>query len=261
MFPSGNQHGAAPSTSHEPDDDADDPSLTMSHDLLHHDADLLRQRRPAPRPRLHDDRRRRARALSPHARRRHAVPHRHRRARPEGRGGREQARADAAAARRSGRAAVRRDLEDARHRRATTSSAPPTRSTSSVVASCGSGSASTTPTTSTSRRTRAGTASAARRSTPRASSSRTATTWMCAVHKTPVDWIDKERSWFFRLSKYAEPLLAHIEAHPDFIRPEQYRNEIVVVPEGRPARSVGLAHELRVGHPGARARSRGPART
>ena len=57
-------------------------------DLLHHDADLLRQRRPAPRPRLHDDRRRRARALPPHARRRHAVPDRHRRARPEGRGGR-----------------------------------------------------------------------------------------------------------------------------------------------------------------------------
>src|SRR5690242_12268488 len=51
--------------------------------------------------------------------------------------------------------------------------------------------------------------------------------WVCAVHKKPVAWLDKERSWFFRLSKYAEPLLAHIEAHPDFIRPEAYRNEIV----------------------------------
>ncbi len=52
-------------------------------------------------------------------------------------------------------------------------------------------------------------------------------TWLCQVHKTPVSWLDKERSWFFKLSKYAAPLLAHIEAHPEFIRPEQYRNEIV----------------------------------
>jgi methionyl-tRNA synthetase len=51
--------------------------------------------------------------------------------------------------------------------------------------------------------------------------------WLCSIHKTPVAWLDKERSWFFKLSKYAEPLLRHIEAHPDFIRPEQYRNEIV----------------------------------
>ncbi len=52
-------------------------------------------------------------------------------------------------------------------------------------------------------------------------------TWVCATHKRPVSWLDKERSWFFRLSRYAEPLLAHIQAHPEFIRPEAYRNEIV----------------------------------
>ncbi len=51
--------------------------------------------------------------------------------------------------------------------------------------------------------------------------------WVCATHKKPVNWLDKERSWFFRLSKYAEPLLRHIEANPSFIRPEAYRNEIV----------------------------------
>jgi methionyl-tRNA synthetase len=49
----------------------------------------------------------------------------------------------------------------------------------------------------------------------------------CPTHKRAVSWLDKERSWFFRLSKYAEPLLAHIEKHPEFIRPESYRNEIV----------------------------------
>jgi methionyl-tRNA synthetase len=52
-------------------------------------------------------------------------------------------------------------------------------------------------------------------------------TWTCTTHKKPVDWVDKERSWFFRLSRYAEPLLRHIEAHPEFIRPEAYKNEIV----------------------------------
>ena len=52
-------------------------------------------------------------------------------------------------------------------------------------------------------------------------------TWCCAIHKTPVQWVDKERSWFFQLSRYAEPLLAHIERHPDFIRPDAYRNEVV----------------------------------
>ncbi len=51
--------------------------------------------------------------------------------------------------------------------------------------------------------------------------------WLCTVHKRPVEFIDKERSWFFKLSKYARPLLDHIEAHPEFIRPDAYRKEIV----------------------------------
>ncbi|HUJ62078.1 MAG TPA: methionine--tRNA ligase [Kofleriaceae bacterium] len=56
--------------------------------------------------------------------------------------------------------------------------------------------------------------------------------WVCAIHKRPVNWLDKERSWFFRLSRYAEPLLRHIEAHPEFVRPEQYRNEVVAFLRG-----------------------------
>ncbi|WP_255461788.1 MULTISPECIES: methionine--tRNA ligase [Methylosinus] len=43
---------------------------------------------------------------------------------------------------------------------------------------------------------------------------------------TPVEWVEEE-SWFFKLSAYQERLLAHYEAHPDFITPEKYRNEIV----------------------------------
>jgi methionyl-tRNA synthetase len=36
-----------------------------------------------------------------------------------------------------------------------------------------------------------------------------------------------EKSYFFRLSKYADRVLAHIESHPKFIRPETRRNEII----------------------------------
>lgn len=37
----------------------------------------------------------------------------------------------------------------------------------------------------------------------------------------------QEESYFFRMSKYADQLLAHIEAHPHFIRPESRRNEMI----------------------------------
>ncbi len=42
----------------------------------------------------------------------------------------------------------------------------------------------------------------------------------------PVDWVE-EPSYFFRLSAYTEPLLAHYEANPDFILPKTRRNEVV----------------------------------
>jgi methionyl-tRNA synthetase len=43
----------------------------------------------------------------------------------------------------------------------------------------------------------------------------------------PVTWSEKEQTYFFRLSAYADKLLAHYEAHPDFIGPEVRRNEVV----------------------------------
>ncbi len=42
---------------------------------------------------------------------------------------------------------------------------------------------------------------------------------------TPVEWIIEE-SWFFRLSAYAERLLAHYEAYPGFIQPASRLNEM-----------------------------------
>jgi methionyl-tRNA synthetase len=50
-------------------------------------------------------------------------------------------------------------------------------------------------------------------------------------HGTPVEWTVEE-SWFFRLSKYQQPLLDHYAAHPEFIRPESRRNEVVRFVEG-----------------------------
>src|SRR5689334_23302936 len=52
-------------------------------------------------------------------------------------------------------------------------------------------------------------------------------TWVCTTHKRPVEWVAKERSWFFRMSKYGQALLDHIEKHPHFIQPDNYRNEVV----------------------------------
>ena len=43
---------------------------------------------------------------------------------------------------------------------------------------------------------------------------------------TPVEWTAEE-TWFFRLAKYQQPLLDHYAAHPDFIRPESRRNEVL----------------------------------
>ncbi len=43
---------------------------------------------------------------------------------------------------------------------------------------------------------------------------------------SPVEWVEEE-SYFFRLSAYAEPLLALYARQPDFITPASYRNEIV----------------------------------
>ena len=37
----------------------------------------------------------------------------------------------------------------------------------------------------------------------------------------------KEKNWFFRMSKYQDRLVRHIEEHPNFIRPESRRNEVL----------------------------------
>jgi methionyl-tRNA synthetase len=48
----------------------------------------------------------------------------------------------------------------------------------------------------------------------------------CPDHLTVPKLIEEE-NYFFRMSKYQDRLLRHIEAQPDFIRPEGFRNEVV----------------------------------
>jgi methionyl-tRNA synthetase len=48
---------------------------------------------------------------------------------------------------------------------------------------------------------------------------------------TPVEWTVEE-TWFFRLSKYQDRLLALYNDHPEFIQPESRRNEVMRFVEG-----------------------------
>jgi len=49
---------------------------------------------------------------------------------------------------------------------------------------------------------------------------------VCPDCGRPVEWVEEE-SYFFKLSKYADKLLNHIENHPKFIQPETRRNEMI----------------------------------
>ena len=48
---------------------------------------------------------------------------------------------------------------------------------------------------------------------------------------TPVEWT-KEETYFFRLSKYQDKLLAHYEANPDFVGPDTRFNEVISFVKG-----------------------------
>jgi len=48
----------------------------------------------------------------------------------------------------------------------------------------------------------------------------------CPDHQTEPEYIS-EKNYFFRMSKYQQSLIDHIQSHPDFIRPERYRTEVL----------------------------------
>jgi len=49
---------------------------------------------------------------------------------------------------------------------------------------------------------------------------------LCPIHNTAVEHL-KQPSYFFRMSRYQDRLLEHIQQHPEFVRPEMRKNEIV----------------------------------
>ena len=51
---------------------------------------------------------------------------------------------------------------------------------------------------------------------------------VCPTHTvTPLDFITKEESYFFKLSAFQDRLLEYYEKNPNFIRPEVRRNEVI----------------------------------
>ncbi len=48
----------------------------------------------------------------------------------------------------------------------------------------------------------------------------------CPDCQRPVEWIS-EKNYFFRMGRYQDWLLEHIESHPDFIQPAHRRNEVL----------------------------------
>ncbi len=70
---------------------------------------------------------------------------------------------------------------------------------------------------------------------------------------TPVEWVE-EKSYFFRLSAFQDRLLKLYESQPDFIGPDSAQERSNQLRQEWPARSVDLAHHLRLGRQGARRR-------
>ena len=67
----------------------------------------------------------------------------------------------------------------------------------------------------------------------------------CPLHLTlRPEWI-REKNYFFRLSKYRDALLEHFQTHPDFLRPDNRRNEILrLLESGLEDISVSRAGQL-----------------
>ena len=53
--------------------------------------------------------------------------------------------------------------------------------------------------------------------------------WSTAAARTAARPVKKakEEAYFFRMQKYADRLMKHIEEHPEFIQPESRKNEMI----------------------------------
>ena len=73
----------------------------------------------------------------------------------------------------------------------------------------------------------------------------------CPDCNRPVEKL-KEESYFFRMSKYQQQLMDHIEANPEFIQPKSKRNEILSFIKEGVARPFSFPHHLFLGYSGSR---------
>ena len=48
----------------------------------------------------------------------------------------------------------------------------------------------------------------------------------CPIHSKPIELVN-ENNWFFKLSKFAKPLLEHYRSNPEACQPESARNEVI----------------------------------
>jgi methionyl-tRNA synthetase len=53
----------------------------------------------------------------------------------------------------------------------------------------------------------------------------------CPEHNKAPQYIE-EKNYFFKMSKYQDWLIDHINKNPDFIRPERYKNEVLSMLKG-----------------------------
>ena len=176
--------------------------------------------RPHLGPRLHDDHGRRHVPVPPARGGPGLLPDRHRRARRQDRPGRGEGRRLAPGLCRRDRRGVPGYLAARSASPTTTSSAPPSRATRW---SCRRSSRSSTT---RARSTSASTAGNYCFGCERFYTDKEIVDGNCPDHQTPLTFI-KEQNYFFRMSKYQDWLIKHLEEHPDFIQPERYRNEVL----------------------------------
>jgi methionyl-tRNA synthetase len=189
-------------------------------------------------------RRRRAGALPPAHGRRHVLPHRHRRARHQD-GQDRRRREPRAGALADQNAPSSSDFWKELGITTMISSAPPSRGTNRR---CRKSSADWSPAaTSISAATRAGTTRGRRNSSPKPRPRRTNTN----RHQRPAADAVLRADYFFRLKKYADRVLAHIESHPDFIQPGGPAERSGQQAEGGRGGSVHQPGHAQVGHPDA----------
>ena len=63
---------------------------------------------------------------------------------------------------------------------------------------------------------------------------------LCPIHNKPVERM-RESSYFFKLSRYSEALIEHIEKNPDFIQPKSRRNEVLSFLTGNELRDLSIS--------------------